>query len=261
METMEQRFFLGGQDLEMQEIRSLLRVHAPGRIEDGNLPWGARLSSYKSELLSALEAGQQPILIELQDDLPAELFDRDTCIVVDHHGPRAGRDQPTSIEQVWRILGLPDAGWPRHLALVAANDRAHVAGLVEAGATPDEILAIRAADRAAQGVTAADEAEALRAIADRRGQGRVVIVETVSTTSSAIADRMRTELGGPGYDRLLVVMPDKLAVFGDGEAIGGLAAAYPASWWGGDLPAAGFWGMPLSPADPGTATALIERLK
>ncbi len=41
--------------------------------------------------------------------------------------------------------------------------------------------------------------------------------------SSAIADRMIPALGGPGYRRLLVAMPEKVAVFADGEAI----RAYP----------------------------------
>jgi hypothetical protein len=253
---MNHRFFLGGRDLEMVEIRKLLDRHAAGRIEDKGLAWGAALSAYRPELLAALTRGETPVLIELADDLPADLFDRGRAVVVDHHGPLAGHDRPTSIEQVFALLGLPAEAWTRHLALVAANDRAHIAGMRAIAATAGEIAEIRAADRAAQGVSAADEAEARRAIAARRRNGRVILVETTSHTSSAIADLMLPELGGPGYERLLVAMPDKVAVFGDGAAIAELAAAYPGSWWGGDLPAAGYWGMAL-PAEP---RPLIEKL-
>ena len=128
------------------------------------------------------------------------------------------------------------------MALVAANDRAHVAGLLAAGASREEMLALRAADRAAQGVSAQDEAEAHRAIAARVISGDLTETTTSSATSSAIADLMLPELGGPGYHALLVVMPGKLAAFADGAAILRLAASVPGSYWGGDLPHRGFWG-------------------
>jgi len=67
---------------------------------------------------------------------------------------------------------------------------------------------------------------------------------------------MLPELGGPGYRRLLVVMPEKVGVFGDGAAIEALAAAFPGSWWGGDLPEAGYWGMAL----PANRASLIGEL-
>ena len=243
---MRHRFFLGGRDLEMAEIRKLLDRHARDRIEDRHLPWGAKLSQYRDELLAAARHDETPVLIELEDDLPEDAFDRRRAVVVDHHGPRAGANRPTSIEQVFGLLGLPAADWTRWLSLVAANDRAHVAGMRALGASPDEITAVRAADRAAQGVTERDEAEAVRAIAARRREGRLTVVETTGTTSSAIADRMLPELGGPGYRRLLVRMPDEVAVFADGEPISRLGALYPGSWWGGDLPNAGFWGTALA---------------
>jgi hypothetical protein len=179
-------------------------------------------------------------------------------VVVDHHGARAGHDSPTALEQVFALLGLPASAWTRHFALVAANDRAHVDGLLQAGATATEMRTIRAADRAAQGVTAADEAEAQRAIRARQTHRGIVEVSTSSGTSSAIADRMRPELGGPGYAALLVLMPDKLAAFADGPAIGRLAAAFPGSYWGGDLPQRGYWGVAI-PA--GEAARYVARAR
>lgn len=251
------RFFLGGYDLEMAEIRRLLDQHVPDQVEDLALSWGAAASAYKDAILAALGRGETPVLIELVDDLPPGLFDRGLIIDVDHHGARAGTDAPTSIEQIWSLLGFPADALPRRLLLVAANDRGHVDGLLAAGATPEEIAAIRAEDRKSQGVSPADEAEAVRAIKGRRMCGRVTVVETMSHTSSAIADQMLPIVGGPGYDRLLVVMPEKLAVFGDGLAIHTLATAYPGSWWGGDLPRAGFWGA----GGPCDIEHVIERIR
>ena len=107
---MAYRFFLGGRDLEMVEIRRLLDRHAAGRIEDKRLAWGAALSAYREELLAALARGETPVMIELADDLLADLFDRARVIVVDHHGPLAGHDRPTSIEQVFALLGSAGRG-------------------------------------------------------------------------------------------------------------------------------------------------------
>lgn len=253
------RFFLGGQDLEMQEIRRLLTLEAPQAFEDAGLAWGARASAYADAIGAALARGEKPVLIELDDDLPPSI-DRERLILVDHHGARAGHDRPTALEQVFTLLQLPAERWTRRMALVAANDRAHVAGMLAAGATRAEMLAIRAADRAAQGVTAADEAEALLAIAARQTGRDFTEIATASRTSSAIADLMLAELGGPGYRGLLVVMPGKLAAFADGPVIERLAAAMPAGYWGGDLPRRGFWGICL-PAAGDAAAAILAKAR
>ena len=52
-------------------------------------------------------------------------------------------------------------------------------------------------------------------------------LRTISATSSGIADRMLPELGGPRYQRLVVVMPGEVSVFGHGEAISNLARYLP----------------------------------
>lgn len=241
---MADRYFLGGRDLEMLEIRRLLERHAPNDFVDKGLAWGARLSAYGDELTAAQASGLTPVLLELIDDLPPSAFDRGQAVIVDHHGPLAGHRRPTSIEQVFVRLGLPRRVWTRRLALVAANDRGHIVAMKEIGASAEEMVAIRAEDRAAQGVSGADEAEAARAIATRVQKGRATWIETASSTSSAIADQMHVDLGGPGYERLVVVMPGKIAAFGDGAMIEHLATIR-GSYWGGDLPAAGFWGTDL----------------
>src|SRR5947209_1249501 len=118
-------FFLGGRDLEMSTIRELLSSHAQGRFHDRGLAWGARTSAYRDEIARALEAGQTPVLVELEDDVG---LDPARVVVVDHHGTKAGHDRPTSLEQVFALLGRPRDEWSRWFALVAANDRAHIRG-------------------------------------------------------------------------------------------------------------------------------------
>jgi hypothetical protein len=251
------RFFLGGRDLEMVEIRRLLDRHAPDRFEDLGLSWGARASAYLPGIEAALARGETPVLVELIDDLPATM-DRARLRVVDHHGNAAWR--PTAIEQVFALLGLPSENWTRHMMLVAVNDRAHVDGLIAIGASAEEVAAIRAADRAVQGVTAADEAEAARAIATRQVVGRLTEIRTTSNTSSAIADGMLPVVGGPGHDALLVVMPGKLSAFADGAAIQRLSHAVPGGYWGGDLPRRGYWGITLSAQDAERVTEAVRAL-
>ncbi len=247
---MADRYFLGGHDLEMAEIARLLAVHAPGRFHDKGLRWGAKLSAYRNELAAAIAASDKPVLIELADDLPRDAFDRERAVVVvDHHGDLAGRDRPTSIEQVFDRLGLPRDAWTRRLALVAANDRGHVAAMKAIGATAEEMRAIRSADRAAQGVTEEEEREATRAIGRRVENHGLAWIETSSDTASAIADGMDADLGGPGHAGLVVAMPGEVAMFADGALIARLADMVPGSYWGGDLPRAGFWGCgPLDEA-------------
>ncbi len=251
-------FHLGGRDLEMAEIARLLTENGAAFL-DKRLPWGAAMSNYAAEIAEADAAGFTPVTVELADDMPKDWLPRRRLIQVDHHGPLAGHDKPTSIEQVFALLNLPAQRWSRRLALVAANDKGHIERMRAISANDQEIRDIRTADRAAQGVTQADEAEAVRAIADRRVIGRLTRVDTTSVTSSAIADLILPALGGPGVDQLLVVMPEKLAFFGDGPLIQVLAAEFTGSWWGGDLPARGFWGMAGEPYVRAKAIALIER--
>lgn len=157
-------------------------------------------------------------------------------------GAGGGR-KTTSLEQVFNLLALPRTRWSRRFALVSANDRDHVAGMESIGAGAEEIVAIRAEDRRAQGVGEAEESEARRGIAARLELPGLVRVDTASRTSTAISDFMLPALGGPGYSNLLVVMPNKLAFFGDGHLVRQMATAFPSSWSGGALPLRGFWGM------------------
>lgn len=243
-------FFLGGRDLEMVTIRDLLAQFAPGRFHDRGLAWGAKTSAYRNEIEEALQQGCRPVLVELEDDLGLASAANDrTVVVVDHHGPRAGADRPTSLEQVFTLLGLPESEWTRRLALVAANDRGHVRAMQAIGASPEEIARVRAADRAAQGISPAEE-ELGRAAAARAKShfgGRLTVVDLPHGRTATVTDALDAAAGGPGYDNLLIFCPAETCFFGSGRAIDSLQARFPGGYCGGELPVRGFWGHPSAP--------------
>lgn len=237
-------FFLGGHDLEMLEIGQLVRAAwGKAAVVDRGLPWnGAVASAYLQDIEAAVAAERTPVLVELRDDLPAELSGR--CVHVDHHGARAGADAPTALEQVFALLGLPKERWTRRMALVAANDRGWIPELRAMGATDAEIAAIRAEDRAAQGVTAAEEAvaEAALARAERRLEGSLVLVRLPHARTSPVLDRLALQAGEGEPPDVLVLSPEEVNFSGRGARVLALDAAFPGGWRGGALPARGFWG-------------------
>lgn len=236
-------FCLGGADLEMREIRRLLEDAGHGaRIHDKDLSWGARASAYLPEIRTALVRGQTPVLIELGDDLPADI-PRAPLVIVDHHGERARAGSPCALRQIFDLIGGEAvAGWTRWRELVAANDVGHIRALRELGASDEEIRSVRDADRAAQGISPQVEAGSRAALRQAELIGQLLVIRTDQPTSSAIVDFLDPVYGGPGVDDVLVVMPDKLAFFGHGAAIDALADM-DGCWFGGDLPTRGFWGI------------------
>jgi hypothetical protein len=247
-------FFLGGRDLEMQTIAALLRNHvAPARIFDFGLRWGAKASAYAPEIEHAASSLLVPVLIELTPDIPLPR----EAVLVDHHGPSAGHEQPTSLEQVFALLDLSPEKWTRRHALVAANDRGYVPEMSALGATRDEIREIRAADRLAQGVTAEQEAAAERAVAQPRHLqgGHLTVIDLPHANTSAVADRMEPLLGGPGYDNLLINHSEGVAFYGEGVWINRLRERFRDGWYGGALPRRGYWGSRRS---AGEVLAFLE---
>lgn len=251
-------FFLGGHDLEMLTIRELLAREVPGRFHDKGLRWGAKASKYRGEIESGLARGHVPVLVELTDDLG---LDPHRVIVVDHHGPQARADRPTSLHQVFDLLGLSREKWTRWFELVAANDRGYVPALREAGATQEEIKQIRSADRAAQGITAQDELQGESAVthAQRLAGGLLTVVRLPHTRTATVADRLEPALGGPGYQSLLVVCPGEVNFFGSGNLVQALHETFPGGWYGGALPDRGFWGH--GEPVPDVLPVLLERIR
>jgi hypothetical protein len=110
----------------------------------------------------------------LEPDIPLP----EGTILIDHHNERAGRDQPTSLEQLFSLLGLPNTEWTRWQALVAANDRGHVREMQGLGASAEEMQRIREADRRAQGVSDEQERQAEAALRNVQTfcDGRLTVV-------------------------------------------------------------------------------------
>jgi hypothetical protein len=234
-------FFLGGYDLEMQTIRALLEGTAPGRFHDKHLGWGARASAYHQEIGHALSAGLTPVLVELQDDLG---LDRGRVVIVDHHGEHAGSNKPTSLQQIFALLGLPAERWTRWFALVAANDRGHSAEMLGLGAPPEEIAQVRAADRAAQGISPEEERAGEEAVrrAETLAEGRLTLVRLPHEHTATVTDRLDPTLGHTGFENLLVLSPEEVNFFGTGELVSAIDRHFPGGWYGGALPQNGFWG-------------------
>ncbi len=248
-------FFLGGHDLEMITTRDLLLEVAPERFHDKRLAWGAKASAYRREISETLAHGLIPVLIELTNDLdltPVQFVE------IDHHGDRAGENRPTSLHQVFDLLKLPPERWTRWFELVAANDWGYIPALVEMGASQEEIVKVRAADRAAQGITAKEEAEGEQAVtrAENLADGLLTVVYLPHSRTATVADRLQPELGGPGYKNLLVYSPDQMNFFGSGQLVLALDKQFPGGWYGGALPARGFWGH--DPPLPDVLPVLLE---
>jgi hypothetical protein len=252
-------FFLGGRDLEMLTIAALLKERKAVSF-DKQLAWGAKASDYATQIQTVLREGKTPVLIELQLDLPADELKR--CKVIDHHGNSAGELKPTALHQVFALLGLPSTAWTRQLMLVAANDRGYIPEMLREGATPAEVAQIRLADRQAQGVTLADEANALQAIASKTwhqtdaGRG-LWVVQCASDRVSPVADRLFPIGSGANEQAdLLICSPKEYNFFGAGTRIELLHKAF-GGWKGGALPTYGFWGAAREGLDFGLLMGVL----
>ena len=231
-------FMLGGADAEMTAIRELLE-EVGAEYADHQLGWGAQVDSYKEEIEEALAAGKTPVCIELQG---AATYG-DQVIVVDHHMNDGFdyTDRPAAILQVCDMLGIEPS---RHQRLIAANDSGYIPGMVAMGATPEEIAAIRKQDRAAQGITPEQEAEAERALRAREYINGVTVVRMAHSKCAPVTDAL---YGKPDAESLLIVCGDgERDYFGNGEVCARLIAAFPAGWAGGsglgDAEGAAFFG-------------------
>lgn len=176
-------FLLGGHDLEMQTIAEILKEKGL-LFSDFSLSWNnAHLSQYRKELE---QYGNNPSWtiygIELQEDITAP----DNYIRIDHHNDYS--QHLSALEQITNLLNMP---LNRYMQLVATNDKTYIPGMIEAGATPDEIKDIRKADRKAQGITEEEERLAEKAIKESCSTvGKLIIVHALSSRFSPICDRL-----------------------------------------------------------------------
>ena len=196
-------FFLGGADAEMSRIREILE-NENVRFANAHLGWGAKASAYDSQIAEAAEAGFTPVLVELEVDCDLP----ETAVVIDHHGKRA--NEPASLLQVLALLGREPTRWDR---IVAANDAGWFPGLQAMGATPEEMMTVRLADRQAQGITPELEAEAERALsAPEKWIGNIRVMRMTHSKTTPLGDRLAVEAISAGEP-----IPSYLVLSGDGE--------------------------------------------
>lgn len=212
-------FLLGGYDLEMLTIRNILDKEGL-RYADHGLQWSnACLSSYRQELHDASNKEWTIWGVELQEDIDIPYSYRR----IDHHNDLL--HLPSALEQVLKILHL---SLDRHLKLVAANDKAYIPGMLQLGATTQELEGIRRADRKAQGVTVEDELLAEKAIAENCEKiGDLLIVRALSSRFSPICDRLFP------YKSLLVYTDDEWIYYGEGAVR--VRKCFENDFWAGKL--------------------------
>lgn len=187
-------FLLGGHDLEMLEIKNILEVNGFKNGEkypdesllyfDKNLEWGAKWSDYQNIIQDSKYQNFTVYGIELTKDIDLTF----NCKIIDHHN--ALPPEPTSVEQVCTILNIELTRWQK---LIAANDYGYKKAMRAAGASEDEILAIRTLDRKAQGITQQMENEAAASINNSTVENSIRIIKTGLNKFSPITDRLNDD--------------------------------------------------------------------
>lgn len=252
------KFFLGGQDREMAEIkRHLENDNTP--FEDAGLKWGAKASAYGDKIAQAARDGFTPVLVELEVDCDLP----EGTVVVDHHGARSG--EPASLLQVLNLLGVE----PTRLdQLVADNDTSGPSGLRRLGYSKAEVDEVRSGEfrpdpeLVNETLRALDEADAYRSAA----VGELVVVRPSHSKCGPVADRLAwlwpDGATGAVEEKLLVLSGDGEAnFFGNGALCARLAEKF-GGWSGGaglgKPDGFGFWGAAAPVDHAAVETAVRE---
>ena len=196
-------YLLGGHDLEMLEIKTLLEGDGFD-VRDNNLDWSnAVLDAYIEVLEQNPDA--EFVGIELRDR--NQISKKYRYTLIDHHNEFSNK--PAAILQVAEMLGKePD----RHMRLVAANDSGYIPAMQALSATDEEIAYIRRSDRAAQGVSVTDEMLAEHAISNNlERHGQLLVVKSETSRFAPICDRLYP------YHRLIVYTDAEWMYYGDGK--------------------------------------------
>jgi hypothetical protein len=199
-------FLLGAPDLEMAEIEKLLQANTclyKSKISSwSNAFW----VTYREDIELAEKENKTIVGIELRDT--AGFKKNENWLLIDHHNENS--QLPSSIEQlISDYIKKPELLEDRHIQLVAANDKGHIAGMKKINATHEQIETIRRADRKAQGVTNDEEEQAVNDLAKGTLENGLTIIKTNIEHFSAITDRIDN-------DRLLVYSDSKLCYYGWG---------------------------------------------
>jgi hypothetical protein len=223
-------------DLEALEVRALLANHSETFLVSAQ-PWGASWSGLEPHIRTSVQSfrqdhpGAEILGVELQGP---NAF---AAINVDHHY-YPGDDRTSSqasLEQVAARLGVKLNRWQK---LVAANDRGYIPAMLAAGASPEEVASIRAADRAAQGLTPRDEELAVADVQQHaEWRGPKVLVSCLQRPTSAHDDRLFGLAG-----EILLTSPANWSYSGPRHNL--LAALnLPEEHWAGGNPASGYFGI------------------
>jgi len=233
-------FFLGGHDLEMITIKGLLDEKGI-TYYDKELSWGAKASDYKEEINKTIASGLIPVLVELTNDLD---ITQESYILIDHHGEKSGANTTSTLRQVFDLLQIPLKQWTRYFELVDANDKGHIQAMINIGASREEVIEVRQADRHAQGITDEQERQGHLAIAQIETllNGNLTIIRLPHSKTAVVTDLLHPALGGNGYENLLIISPDEVNFYGKGDVVTALDQTFPGGWYGGSLPEYGFWG-------------------
>lgn len=194
-------FLLGGYDLEMLTIKNILES-VSARYVDYALRWNeACLSRFEDVFQRYSQFVSYFYGIELREDIPLP----EHYIRIDHHNEYA--HLPSALEQIMGLFGLP---LTRRLSLIAANDKAYIPGMLQLGATAEEIASIRQADREAQGVTEKDEYLAEKAVRENKEIVKdLIVIRALSSRFSPICDRLYP------YKRLLIYTDKEWMYYGE----------------------------------------------
>lgn len=203
-------FFLGGNDLEMSEIKKILSENGVP-FEDKNLRWGASASAYAEEIQKSIDNGFTPVLVELKNDLSEDLFAK--CIVVDHHDGFIGR--PASVLQVLDLLNLQPT---RRQQLIAANDSGYIPAMLAMGASRSEVEEIRRMDWQAQGISEELIAEAMKAYEEKKIEKGVFIIDMEHFCFAPVTDAAYWDQ--PSQNILFRFREGRTLYFGSSELVG-----------------------------------------
>lgn len=163
-------FFLGGNDLEMVEIKNILNANALPFADKG-LSWhNATASAYLEQIRQAVAGNFKPVLVELKADIAEDVLAQ--CVIVDHHDANIARE--ASVLQVLALLGL-EPNWRQRL--IAANDSGYIPAMLKLGATRQEIEQIRLEDWKAQNISDELIAEALTAYRNAQTVNGVLVID------------------------------------------------------------------------------------
>jgi hypothetical protein len=203
-------FLLGGKDLEMKEIVSVLEANGC-TFCDKNPSWSeANLELYAKEIEA--DPSKHFYAIELNIDEDRNEFYKkykDKITIIDHHGKYIDREA-----SLLQVLELMDQKPTRKQQLIAANDARYIDGMKCIGATEAEIKEIRQQDREMQGIKRHDEIAAKNDVKSRKEKHGIMVVCATTPHFSAVSDELYFQTKPYNPSRYIIYNDDKIVFYG-----------------------------------------------